>query len=214
MCSHYQLIRDLEKFRRRFGMNVPQEIYDLWPGYEGIFLRRPAEHGAGDEAVPALEGVKGKWGLIPFFSKDGKPKSTFNARAETVASKPTFRDPWKRGQRCIIPASAVFEPDWRSGKAVATRIEHVDGELLAIAGLWNTWRSPSGERIESYTMLTLSAENHELMKNFHRPGKEKRMVAILTEATQDDWLDAPADQAGQLITAYSAERLVAQAEPR
>ena len=79
MCSHYQLIRDIESARRRFGVELPPGIVDLWPGYAGVFLRRPAEHGAGDEAVPAIEAVTGHWGLIPFFSKDGKPKSTFNA---------------------------------------------------------------------------------------------------------------------------------------
>ncbi len=165
-------------------------------------------------AAPALEGGTGKWGLIPFFSKDGKPKSTFNARSETAVRKPTFRDPWKRGQRCIIPASAVFEPDWRGGKAIATRIEHVEAELLAIAGLWSSWRWPSGERIESYTMPTLNANEHLLMRNFHKPDHEKWMVAVLTEATQDDWLDAPREKAVQLITPYPAERLIAQAAPR
>ena len=131
-----------------------------------------------------------------------------------MPSKPTFRDPWKRGQRCIIPASSILEPDWRSGKAVATRIEHVDGELLAIAGLWNTWRSLSGERVESFTMLTVNAEDHELMRAFHRPGKEKRMVAILPIAAQDDWLDASPEQAAGMIAPYPADRLVAQAMPR
>ena len=61
--------------------------------------------------------------------------STFNARSETAAKSFTFGNAWRHGQHCIIPVEAVYEPDWRSGSAVATRFSHVDGVPLGIAGL-------------------------------------------------------------------------------
>jgi putative SOS response-associated peptidase YedK len=99
----------------------------------------------GDEAVPKREALTGLFGLIPHWATDTKiGRQTFNARSETVASKPSFRDAWKRGQHCIIPAATIFEPDWRSGKAVATGVSSADGQPLGIAGLWASWKSPTG----------------------------------------------------------------------
>jgi putative SOS response-associated peptidase YedK len=67
----------------------------------------------------------------------------------TVAEKTSFRDAWKHAQHCIIPAESIYEPDWRSGKAVSTKIERADGAPMGIAGLWSTWKSPKGELVHS-----------------------------------------------------------------
>jgi putative SOS response-associated peptidase YedK len=145
----------------------------------------------GDDAVPESEALSGLFGLVPHWATDTKiTRSTYNARSETVAEKPSFRDSWKRGQHCIIPAEAIFEPDWRSGKAIATRIERVAGEPMGIAGLWSSWKSPKGEIVLSYTMLTINAEDHGLMQLFHKPTDEKRMVVILPPEHYQDWLRA------------------------
>lgn len=106
-----------------------------------------------------------------------------------MASKPSFPDAWKHGQHCIIPADAIFEPDWRSGKAVPTRIARADGEPMGFAGLWSRWKSPKGELAHSDTMLTINAE-HPLMRLFHKPADEKRMVVILPPESYQDWLEA------------------------
>ncbi len=214
MCSHYQLIQDRERHLRAFGVPPPPHPYveDLWPGSTGVFLRRPREADSGDEAVPACESLAGVFGLLPHWAKDEKlARHTYNARSETVHEKPSFRDAWKRVQHCIIPADAIFEPDWRSGRAVATRITRTDGEPMGIAGLWSSWRAPSGEQVHSYTMLTINADAHALMRNFHRPGDEKRMVVILAEGSYDDWLQASAEQARAFLNPYPAERLAATA---
>ena len=131
MCSHYQAIKERERFFRLFGVYPPDADgkFDMWPGYTGVMVRRPREADAGDEAVPPVEAVAGLFGLLPHWAKDAKlARNTFNARSETVHEKPSFRDAWRRNQHCIIPAEAIFEPDWRSGKAVATRIARADGE--------------------------------------------------------------------------------------
>ncbi|SKC84773.1 SOS response associated peptidase (SRAP) [Burkholderia sp. CF099] len=119
--------------------------------------------------------------------------STFNARSETAAKSFTFGNAWRHGQHCIIPVEAVYEPDWRSGRAVATRFSHVDGVPLGIAGLWDRYRDTAGQWHESYTMLTINADQHSLFQNYHRPGEEKRMVVILPAGAYGDWLAAGAD---------------------
>mgnify|MGYP001545941378 FL=1 len=78
---------------------------------------------------------------------------------------------------------------------------------MGIAGLWDHWNSPKGW-VESFTMLTIAAGEHPLMKNFHRPGDEKRMVVILPEAQYEDWLDAPVQGSMKFLVQYPAERLV------
>lgn len=212
MCSHYQGIKDRERFYKAFGVYPPGEpgAYDVWPGYTSAFIRRPREADSGDDAVPRIEAVAGQFGLLPHWVKDRTfARRTFNARSETAAKLPSFRDAWSRGQRCIIPADAIFEPDWRSGKAVATRIASADGEPMGLAGLWSWWRAPQGDQVLSFTMLTINADSHALMRNFHKPGGEKRMVVILPVAQYDEWFAAPTERAMEFMQAYPAQRMVA-----
>ena len=141
--------------------------------------------------VPAAEALIGLFGLVPHWATDTKiTRSTYNCRSETAAVKPSFRDAYKRQQRCIIPADAFYEPDWRTGKAVSTRIEHVNGEPLGIAGLWSSWKDPKDGWCHSFSMLTLNADAHPLMNQFHKPTDEKRMVAILPPQRYHEWLEA------------------------
>ena len=213
MCSHYQGVKDQERFRRHFGVAMPPDPgrEDLWPGYAGSFIRRHPLADVGDEAVPPLEALTGLFGLVPHWSADTKiARLTYNARSETVAAKPSFRDAWKHTQHCIIPAEAFFEPDWRGGRAVATRIASADGQPLGIAGLWSRWRSPQGEVVHSYTMLTINADAHPLMQQFHKPGEEKRMVVILAPQHYQAWLAAGPAEALGFLRAWPAECLVTQ----
>jgi putative SOS response-associated peptidase YedK len=184
---------------------------DLWPGYQGLLIRRPKEKDSGDDAVPDREALAGLFGLVPHWATDLKIcRSTYNARAETVAIKPSFRDAWKRAQHCIIPAQAIYEPDWRSGKAIPTRIERADGRPMGIAGLWSVWKSPQGEWIHSYTMLTINADSHPLMNQFHKPTDEKRMVVVLPETAYDDWLTATVENSGGLLLPCATDVLRAE----
>jgi putative SOS response-associated peptidase YedK len=80
----------------------------MWPGYLGSFIRRQPYADVGDEAVPAAEALNGHFGLVPHWSPGTKiARHTYNARTETVVEKPSFRDAWKRGRRCIIPADVI-----------------------------------------------------------------------------------------------------------
>lgn len=216
MCSHYQTLKDAELLLKRFGApNKPTGTkYDVWPRRPGVFVRRPIEHDAGDEAVPEREAVVGRWGMIapgtpPEKLAKAEKIATFNAKSETAHKLWTFRLAWQHGRRCIIPADAIFEPDWRSGAAVATRFTRADGAPLGIAGLWDRWRDAAGQLQESYTMLTINADQDPLFRNYHQAGKEKRMVVILPEGSYGDWLTAPADATRDFLVPFPADRLVA-----
>jgi putative SOS response-associated peptidase YedK len=212
MCSHYQAIKERERYLRYFGVPPPGDLgkVDLWPGYLGVFIRRHPHADVGDEAVPPCEAPTGLFGLVPHWSLDTRiTKHTFNARSETVAVKPSFREAWKHGQHCVVPADAFFEPDWRSGRAIPTKITRADGEPLGIAGLWSWWKSSKGEGILSYTMLTINADDHPMMRQFHKSTDEKRMVVILPPERYQDWLEAPAVHSMTFMRPVRADELKA-----
>jgi len=82
---------------------------------------------------------------------------------------------------------------------------------MGIAGLWDSWKQPDGSWLHSYTMLTINADSHELMKSFHKPTDEKRMVVIIPEAAYGDWLSASASDSMDFMRPYPADRLTAHA---
>ena len=211
MCSHYKSVSDTARLKTHFDIDLPSELSrrDVWPGYMSTFIRRHPHADVGDDAVPEREALIGSFGLIPHWSKDDKiARHTYNARSETVDEKPGFRDAWKRGQHCIIPVQSFFEPDWRSGKAVPTRIARVDGKPMGVAGLWEQW-AKDGEAITSFTLLTVNANSHALMNRYGQNGNEKRMPAILNEGAWSAWLSAPLDKAREFMRAYPANLLLA-----
>jgi putative SOS response-associated peptidase YedK len=216
MCAHYQSVNDRERMRQAFGVAMPVDgVSDVWPGYQSTFVRlaQPwSAQVAQRRQAPALEGLTGQFGLVPHWAKDtASARHTYNARSETVAEKPSFRDDWRLGRRCVIPAEAFYEPDWRSGRALPTRFVRADGAPLAIAGIWTGWRGPQGEVLRSFSMLTVNADQHPLMKHFHKPGEEKRMVVVLQADEQLDWLSASTDEARGFLRLVKADELLVQA---
>ncbi len=209
MCSHYESVKNTDTLKSHFKVDaIPDGIKeDLWPGYLGAFIRN-TEPGT---ASPERELLLGSFGLIPHWATDTKiARSTYNARSETVAEKPSYRDAWRLGRRCIIPADAFYEPDWRTGKAIPTRISRVDGKPMGIAGLWTGWKSPGGDILRSYTMLTINADTHPLMRLLHKPTDEKRMVVVLPDDMYDGWLSADGDESREFLREYPAELLTAE----
>ncbi len=94
------------------------------------------------------------WSLLPHWAREAKLKyATFNARAETLAEKPVFRDAWKRSQRCLVPASAWFEWPLIQGEKRRAAIHSGRGTLLLLAGLWEHW-ARAGEVRDSFTVIT------------------------------------------------------------
>ncbi|MBE0586980.1 MAG: SOS response-associated peptidase [Hydrogenophaga sp.] len=179
----------------------------------------PAEPQEPQEPQPApplvRELVVGQFGLVPRWVKsasDAKLRSPklVNARSETVTTSNNLREAWLAGQRCIVPMMAFFEDDFRSGKAVPTRISRVDGQPMGVAGLWESWTGAGGETIVSYTLLTVNANSHALMHRYQQPGSEKRMPAVLNEGGYDAWLNAAhPEKAREFLRAYPANWLTA-----
>lgn len=213
MCSHYESVKNQNAMKSHFKLDVLPEggKADMWPGYFGAFIRKHETSSFGDTKVSERELLLGSFGLIPHWATDTKiARSTYNARSETVADKPCFRDAWRAGRHCIIPAKAIYEPDWRSGKAIPTRIFRVDGQPMGIAGLWSAWKSPKGDIIHSYTMLTINADSHPLMHLFHKPTDEKRMVVILKDEQYSKWLNADQNESFDFLREYPAKLLIAE----
>lgn len=201
----------LQQFFRVKGLRDLAQKREVFPGLSAPFIRRPKKYGVDDDAVPDREVLVGRFGLLPHWAKDEKLcKSTYNARSETVATKPAFRDAWKRAQHCVIPIEAFWETDWRNGKAKWIRIARPDGAPMGIAGLWSWWRPADGtEDIHSFTMITINADDHPVMRNYHRAEDEKRMIVALRENDYVAWLDAPADRSFDFMRQCPADDLLA-----
>ncbi|MDP2163656.1 MAG: SOS response-associated peptidase family protein [Hydrogenophaga sp.] len=212
---------------------------NVWPRQPGVFIRKaqttaapvqppetaeseladaPAVGTTGDapaEAAPlVLELVSGQFGFVPTWVKsasDAKLRSTklVNARSETVSTSKYYYDAWSQGQRCIVPMMAFVEDDYRSGKAVPTRIARVDGKPMGVAGLWERWSGADGQVIVSFTLLTVNANSHALMNRYQQPGSEKRMPAVLNEGAYGAWLTAHPQKAKEFMRAYPANWLTA-----
>ena len=130
-----------------------------------------------------------RWGLVPFWSKDGKAAfNTINARAETVTTSPAIREAMKR-RRCLVPADWFYEwqkVDAKTKKPYAIALQ--DGSLFAFAGLWEAWKDKeTGKSLETYTIIT--TDSNELMESIHN-----RMPVILHRRDYERWM-APADPA-------------------
>jgi putative SOS response-associated peptidase YedK len=211
MCANYHPVTAQDRLLTFFGVERPSDEVppETWPGYFAPFVVR-----ADDRTEIARHCQAGLFGLVPHWAKElAFGRRTYNARSETVHEKPSFRDAWRRGQRCVIPAEALYEPNWETGRAVRWRIARSDGTPMAIAGLWSLWRAPDGRSVPTFTMLTINAEHHTVMQRFHKPGDEKRMVVILDEADVDAWLNCSTSEQRQFLTAFPADRLTAAPAP-
>lgn len=218
MCAHYETPEQIEKSRVwdylppnpiAFGEPVKK---DAFPTDRGPFVKIHQDTGE-------LSWAQGRFGLVPHWTKPDDlrkaGRGTYNARTETVHEKPSFRTAWKFRNWCIIPAAAIYEPSYETGRPVPWRIARADGQPLAIAGIRWGWKHPeTGEIIESYSMLTINAEDHPLMRRFHPPEDEKRMVVMLEDDQHEAWLHASHDEARSFFTQYPAENLIATEAPR
>jgi putative SOS response-associated peptidase YedK len=144
-----------------------------------------------------------RWGLVPYWAKDIKiGYTTINAQAETVAGMPAFREPFRR-RRCLVPFDSFYE--WRKTDdgTQPYAVARADGRIMAVAGLWDNWRSPQGERVRSFTVVTAAA--NAFMAPLHG-----RMPVILEPPDWPAWLgEEPADAARlQALMAPAAEGML------
>ena len=167
--------------------------------------------------IKALEPelVVGTWALIGDDDKKpiNRPRMTNCARFEELSQKKTYRGPWARGQRCVIPAGRFDYPNWESGENVWWTLRRADGQPWHLAGIWNAWtESTTGEVFESYTMLTQNCDGHPLLSRFHKPesdlppdSQDKRTVVPLEVADLRTWLIGSHEEAASLVRLKPAD---------
>ena len=138
-------------------------------------------------------------GLVPYWSKDEKTSyKCINARAETVATTPAFRGPYKSKRRCLIPGCGFYEWQKHPAGKQPYYITSADGSLLAFAGLWDIWKKPDGEALTTFTIITTDA--NELVSQLHN-----RMPVILDLEDYQKWLEA--DDPRELLKPCPVETL-------
>jgi putative SOS response-associated peptidase YedK len=185
MCGRYYRRSDKQKIAEAFYVSQVDDFalspwdYNIAPTTNQPIIRNSRDTGE-------RELVLVRWGLIPFFTKsitDVKGLSTINARAETVAKSPTYREPFKK-RRCLVPASGFYEwkrLDPKNKQPFA--FDLANGSIMAFAGLWDGWKDPAnGQWLQTFTIITTEA--NELMAPIH-----DRMPVMLHPGNFARWLD-------------------------
>jgi len=181
MCGRFTLHTPAETLATLFDLPETPVLaprYNIAPTQPVAIVRASAHPRLAGQREWALV----RWGLIPSWAKDPSIGARMiNARAETVAEKPSFRAPFRR-RRCLVPADGFYE--WRKvdGRKQPYYIRMQDGGPFAIAGLWEHWQGPDGSELQTCTLLT--TEPNELLAPIHN-----RMPVIIAPEDYDEWLD-------------------------
>jgi len=187
MCGRFELHTNPAAIALAFGLPHPPDItprYNVAPTQMIPVVR----HNANGER----ELVQVRWGFVPRWAKDPSIGARMiNARAETVESKPAFRNAFQR-HRCLVPADGFYE--WRQGPGgkQPMRIARADGQPFGMAGLYERWRSPDGEVLDTCTILTTHA-------NAQLASVHERMPVIVPPDQYERWLDAANVEVAELF---------------
>jgi len=181
MCGRFTLTSNLDELQGRFGFlseftgsrNFDHEPrYNIAPTQTVLTVTNDGQR----------RGELMRWGLVPFWAKDLKiGASMINAVGETAAAKPAFRAAFKK-RRCLVLANGFYEWKKDGKRKLPSYIYPKSGEPMAFAGLWETWRSPEGQVVQSCTIITTEA--NPFIQQLHN-----RMPVILSDETQALWLD-------------------------
>jgi len=196
MCGRYDLSDNPAAIKAKFSVLVVPAFSpnpDLRPTNTAPVVRR--SHASGEREAALL-----RWGLVPVWAKDLKfGARCINARAETLASTPSFRVAYRK-RRCLVPVNAFFEWTGEPGHKVKWRIGLKEEPLFALAGLWEWWKDPASQQsVETYTIVTTRA--NDLLAPIH-----DRMPVVIAERDYDRWLDAD-DPATDLLAPFADEAL-------
>lgn len=182
MCGRFAFYSPAEAVTALFATPAAVSIparYNIAPTQQIATIRSI------DGAAPEL--VMLRWGLVPFWAKDiSIGNRMINARAETIAEKPSFRNALKK-RRCLVLADGYYE--WRREGEVKTPwyISRQDSQPMAFAGLWENWNDPqSGESLQTATIITTEA--NDFLSQLHH-----RMPVILNPAQVGEWLDTTSE---------------------
>jgi len=198
MCGRFTLATDLTTLKGVFYLK--NNIFDYIPRYNIA----PSQNvlaitgGADGRQVSRM-----KWGLIPHWSRETKTSyKMFNARAETINSKPAFREAFHQ-RRCLIPADGFYEWKNTGGRKQPVRITIPGRPVFAFAGIWDSWLAPSGEKINSCCIITTTAS--EKVRAIH----ERMPVVLECEQEHSDWLASNGgDALKSLLRPYNGEMVI------
>lgn len=207
MCVNYQPA-DSRMIREVFGIDVPEMEFkpETWQDYLAPIILQPDD----DPAYCALA----SYGFVPQkYKPEGMARlTTMNARAETIGQLRSYKRFWHAAQFCLVPMTGFYEPCYESGKAERWRIGMADGSPFAVAGMWRTWEREDGGFDSSFTQITINADEHPLMKRFHKPGDEKRTLVIIPPEEYGAWLRCRnPEEARSMLRLFPAERMGAEA---
>jgi putative SOS response-associated peptidase YedK len=164
------------------------------------------------EQVPVLvqtagerEAAQMRWGLVPWWTHGVPLKaSTINATVERLESAPSYRDAWRRGQRCMLVMGGFYEPHVNEdGSRDQFFVRLAERDVFGVAGLWERSRRPDGTWLLSCTLITVPA--NQLLAAVHN--EKQRMPAVIGEAEYDLWLSGSPQQARALLRPYVAESM-------
>lgn len=206
MCANYEPIKRAQAIQ--LGLLEPTFEYksDIYPGYDC-----PLIFSTGN----SVEWREVKFGLVPKWAKDLKIcRSTYNARTETVASKPSFRNAWKKNQFCLIPVETIFESKYtEEGKAERWGIYREDKLPFTVAAIYEN-AMLDDKQVRSMSMLTINADNHPFMKQFHKPEDEKRSIIVIPDEYREAWLNCKNDEAHNFFFDMNINEFAARHMPR
>ena len=196
MCGRFSQAQIAELDREVFKLlSIPSlpPRFNVAPTQEVAVVRQP---GAADERSLDLL----RWGLIPYWAKDPSiGNRMINARAESVADKPAFRDSF-RERRCLVPSNGFYEWSKTEHGKQPYYVRVLGGKLFAFAGLWDRWRDSSGDVRETFTIIT--TEPNELLRPVHN-----RMPVILAPQDYDRWLASDPADLTTLLRPYPSEQM-------
>ena len=212
MCSNFQPIKiDHSNWvKQHFDCDLPNT-----PWREEAYSTYPAPFIYLENGQPKCE--LAQFGLLPYWATDKKKFGlrTYNARSETVAEKPSYRSAWKERRFGLAIMESFYEPNWEAGKAIRWRIKRADKEPAAIASIWERFiDKETGEIIFSFSMLTINADGHPVMKHFHKPEDEKRSIVVLKNTDYLPWLHANHDEAKRMLNLAAKGFLESEPAPR
>jgi putative SOS response-associated peptidase YedK len=204
MCGRARLSSDVSEIRIRFAIPPGRPAPNFAPSWNV----------APTDPLPivrydVMDGQRTldvmRWGLVPFWAKEIKVGfANINAKAEGIETKRAFREAFRQ-RRCLVPVDNFYE--WKktgTGKQPYA-IALADRQIMALAGLWESWRSPAGERIRSFAIVTTTP--NELCAEIHN-----RMPVVLAPEAWPVWLgEEPAElpDLKALLSPYPSDEMIA-----
>jgi len=185
MCGRYSQTKPLGQLRKQFpfAQSEPQWLprFNIAPSQEGMVIV--------NDGIGTLKLMR--WGLVPFWAKEESiGHKMINARAETLAEKPAYRDAFKK-KRCLILADGFYEWKKAGGARLPHRFVMSNREPFAFAGLWDSWKRQDDAELKTFTIITTTS--NDICRTVH-----DRMPAILDGAHYEQWLDPRVSEVTEL----------------